>query len=49
MLGAILAGAVIGAATLIILKGRRGTDRAPVRVEARDRRGRRADRDGGRG
>jgi hypothetical protein len=37
MLGVILAGAVLGAAALIILKGRRGPEPKPVPIETRDR------------
>jgi hypothetical protein len=37
MLGAILAGVVLGAATLIILKGRKGPRAIPVRVKTKDK------------
>jgi hypothetical protein len=37
MLGVILAGVVLGAATLVILKGRKRPEARPVRVETKDR------------
>jgi hypothetical protein len=37
MIGAILAGIALGAATLVILKGRKGPQPQPVRVKTKDR------------
>jgi hypothetical protein len=37
MLGVILAGIVLGAATLVLTKGRRRPEARPVRVEVKDR------------